>query len=179
MQQGIRPLARAWGFLVKFNAAIACALLPLIMVSVTADVVARYFLGRPIGWVIEFAEYGLLAVTFLGMAWLVRFRDGHVRVDILLNYLPGRYSRYLETFTSFVAGVTCAAASWFATLTTISQFKRGVLTIGIYPVQKYLLIGLIAYGLAATAVELFRRTLRAWHDQIDDEPEPHSEAEHA
>lgn len=177
MRHPVCVVVRTWDTLVNINAGLACALLPFIMVSVTADVIARYFLGQPIGWVIEFAEYGLLAVTFLGMAWLVRFRDGHVRVDLLLQNLPDKPRRYLETLTSLAAGITCAAGAWFALLTTVSQFKRGVLTIGIYPVEKYLLIGLIAYGLATTAVELMRRTLRAWQGKLDDQPAPVGETE--
>ncbi|MDP2578140.1 MAG: TRAP transporter small permease [Candidatus Palauibacterales bacterium] len=155
-------VGRCWDFLITANAVVAACLIPVIMVSVSADVIGRYVLDAPIGWVIEFAEYALFAIPFLGMAWLVGYRDGHVRIDLLVQVLPLRWQARLESFTSLVAGLTCAAATWFAVLTTVSQYQRGVITIGIYPISKYLLVSIVAYGLACTTVELLRHAWRAW-----------------
>ncbi len=153
--------------MITANAVVGAVLIPVIMIAVSADVIGRYFLDAPIGWVIEFAEYALLAIPFLAMAWLVGYRDGHVRIDLLLQAIPPRWQAVLEAGTSGLAGLTCAAAAWFATLTTVSQYQRGVVTIGIYPVPKYLLISIIVYGLACTAGELFRRAWRAWGRRND------------
>ena len=50
------------------------------MVFVVVDVLLRYFFDAPIGWVIEVCEYFLLFTPFLGMAWLVRQAEGHIRM---------------------------------------------------------------------------------------------------
>ena len=73
--------------LTNTSAAIAGLMIPLIMIGISADVFFRYALGSPIGWIFEFTEHALLCIPFLGMAWLVRERSGHVAVEILFEFL--------------------------------------------------------------------------------------------
>ncbi len=134
-----------------------------IMVTISADVFGRYLLGNPIGWAIEFSEYALMTIPFLSMAWLVR-QAGHVRIDILLNALGKRNRARLNLLTNVLATMTCGAAAYAATLTTISQYERNVVTIGIYPMQKYLLISVIAFGLTLAFIEFLRATFRGWRE---------------
>jgi len=157
-------LASALDWLETALAWLAAGLVLYIMATISADVIGRYFLGSPIGWAIEFAEYALLAIPFLSMAWLVR-EGGHVKIDLVLNALPPPTRATLNAVTNFLAALTCGAAAYFAIATTVSQYERGVVTIGIYPMPKYLLIALIALGLTLGAIELLRATARAWHGE--------------
>jgi TRAP-type C4-dicarboxylate transport system permease small subunit len=65
-------IAGLWQRFLSLLAAIVGLSLLFAMVAVSADVVGRYFLAAPIGWVLELTEYILLYTPFLGMAWLVR-----------------------------------------------------------------------------------------------------------
>ena len=67
-------------------AALAAAVLAFITLAICAEVVMRYGFNRPLTWVVEVSEYGLLWMTFLGTAWVLR-QGGHVRVDILMHLL--------------------------------------------------------------------------------------------
>ena len=53
-------------------AGVAMVVLGLIIFSVCLEIIMRYFLNWPLVWVVELTEYGLLHVTFLGAAWLLR-----------------------------------------------------------------------------------------------------------
>lgn len=150
-------IARLWERFLSLLAAIVGLLLLLAMVSVSADVVGRYFLAAPIGWVLELTEYILLYTPFLGMAWLVRRAEGHVRIDVLVSALPGRVQVKLNLLVALVAASACAAAAYYAGLTTWDHYQRGVETYGIYPIQKWTLLIVIAAGFAFTAVEFARK----------------------
>ena len=52
----------------------------------------RYFLNRPLVWVLELTEYALLWVTFLGAAWLLR-QGGHVQVDVIVDFMSRRWKK--------------------------------------------------------------------------------------
>ena len=51
---------------------VAGILLVFAMLIISGAVFSRYFLNRPIGWVIEISEYIILFITFLVAAWLLK-----------------------------------------------------------------------------------------------------------
>jgi len=144
-------------------AALAALLVVYVMLTISADVVGRYVLNSPIGWAIEFAEHALMALPFLAMAWLVR-ENGHVTIDIVVHLLPESLRSRVLVGVSLLAAATTGFACWFAVLTTFSQLDRGVRTIGIYPVDRYLLIAIVAFGLGLTCVEFLRLARRQLRD---------------
>jgi TRAP-type C4-dicarboxylate transport system permease small subunit len=79
-------------------------LLSFILISVCLEVVMRYFLNRPLQWVIELTEYALLYITFLGTAWLLK-KDGHIAVDVMLFRLGPRAQAFLGVFSSAIPGM--------------------------------------------------------------------------
>lgn len=147
-------------------AALAGVLLVFVMVSVSADVAGRYVFGRPIGWVVEFTEYILLYIPFLAMAWLVR-EGGHVRIDVVLQALgPGTRS-LVNAATSLAAALTCGLAAYWAAATTWDNYARDVLTVGIYPIPKFIPLAVIALGLSMSFIEFLRQARRErsqWRD---------------
>lgn len=101
-------------------AAAATLLFVAMTLVVCAEVLLRYGFNRPIAWVVELSEYSLLWITFLGAAWVLR-HGGHVRVDILLQYLSpsalrscGMLSCALGAFTSLVIFGFGVDATWTA-----------------------------------------------------------------
>ena len=51
---------------------IGAAILAFLMLAVCWDVVARTIVGKPLIWLLEFTEYGLLYMTFLCTAWVLK-----------------------------------------------------------------------------------------------------------
>ena len=78
-------------------------------------------------------------------------------LDVLVSALPGRAQVKLNLLVALLAASACAAAAYYAGLTTWDHYRRGVETYGIYPIQKWTLLIVIAAGFAFTAVEFARK----------------------
>ena len=140
-------------------ALVAVVLLLAIMVGIGADVVARYFLNEPIGWMMEFVQHSVLFILFFGMPWLTR-EGGHVSLDMLVDAMPMVTRRPLIGLGLVLAGLTAAFIAFWAAVSTVDNFQRSVETNGIYPIQRGWLLGAIALGMALSAIEFLRRSQR-------------------
>ena len=106
------------------------------MVFVVVDVLLRYFFGAPIGWVIEVCEYFLLFTPFLGMAWLVRQAEGHIRIDVLVQGLSARLQAVFNCWGSLLIGVTLVFGAYYSAISAWGHVVRNVQTPGVYPIPK-------------------------------------------
>jgi len=93
--------------------------------SVCLNVLFRYFLNMPMQWVIEFSEYALLFMTYLGTAWVLR-EGGHVRMDMVVNRLRPTARALTNSITAFVGGIMCAMLSWYGVHSTWAKFEAGI-----------------------------------------------------
>jgi len=155
----MKALAAAYDRALGALTALVGVLIVAAMLLVSIDVVARYFFNRPMAWIFEATEFAMLMIPFLGMAWLIG-RDGHVRIDIVINSLPPRVQAGFDLVTSVLATAACAAAAYYGVLSTASHFRRGVLTYGLYPIEKGWLIAVIALGFTLATIEFARRVVR-------------------
>lgn len=137
--------------IVNLCAALAALLIPLIMVGVSIDVGGRYLFGQPLGWVFEMTEYALLCIPFLGMAWLVR-QGGHVTIDLAVEAVPEHRRPMMRALAAIIAAATCAVGAFWGFLAAWDNFERGVTTVGIYPVQKFPFLAIIAIGFLLSTV---------------------------
>jgi TRAP-type C4-dicarboxylate transport system permease small subunit len=101
-------------------AALGSAIFAFITLAICAEVLLRYGFNRPLTWVVEVSEYALLWMTFLGTSWVLR-QGGHVRVDILMQFLPpavlrkcGLVSAGAGILASLVLVVFGANVTWTA-----------------------------------------------------------------
>lgn len=127
------------------------------MIFVVVDVLLRYFFGTPIGWVIEVCEYFLLFTPFLGMAWLVRQVEGHIRIDIVVQALSARLNAIVDCWGSVLVGVTLIFAAYYSAISAWGHVVRNVQTPGVYPIPKGYLMFVITLGFGLTAIEFLRK----------------------
>lgn len=106
-------------------AALAGIVILLMMLSVTAEVVMRYFLNRPIVWVLEVNEYAILYTAFLGSAWVLS-KEGHVIVEVVVDQLKPRAQAMTGIITSILGAIACAVLVWYSTQATWDHWVRGV-----------------------------------------------------
>ena len=85
----MKRLASAIDRLANFVGYLSGWLVPLMMMLVVVDVFMRYVMQRPLMVADEFSAYMLVALSFLGFAYTWR-QGGHVRVEVVVNYLPPR-----------------------------------------------------------------------------------------
>lgn len=103
----------------------AMVILSLIIFSVCLEIIMRYFLNRPLFWVVELTEYGLLYVSFLGAAWLLR-QGGHVQVDVLVDILNDRWRKRCAVFSSAIGLAVSTILTVFGAIATFDHLARGM-----------------------------------------------------
>lgn len=158
-----RLLVKRLGILTDRLAALLAVVVGVLIGAATlfvvADVLCRFILDESLGWVIEVCEHILTYIPFLGMAWLVRLGKGHIQVDTFLHALSFRARCLLEGVAFILVSLICVFAAYQGFLTTLTQYDRGVMTWGVYPMPKYLIVMAIPVGFTLTAIEFLRLSL--------------------
>ena len=90
----------------------AIVILVFVMLSVCAEVILRYFLNRPLIWVVQVTENSLLYIAFLGAAWVLK-REGHVKMDLVLNRLNPATQYLMNSITSIIGAIICLVITWY------------------------------------------------------------------
>jgi len=134
-----------------------------IMVLICYLVIMRYLFASPPAWVLEICEYLMIYITFLSAAWLLR-KNGHVRVEIFLTWLPSHAKNALLVFTSFVGFMSCCIIAWFSLFVTIDKFSRHILTIQTLRIPEWTLFIIIPAGSLFLLLEFLRQTHTAFND---------------
>ena len=91
----MKQFASAVDRLANFVGYLSGWLVPLMMMLVVVDVFMRYVMHRPLMIADEFSAYMLVALSFLGFAYTWR-QGGHVRVEVVVNYLPPRLYAWMR-----------------------------------------------------------------------------------
>ena len=142
---------------IDFLVFLACLLLMFAVVMVGLDVALRYFFGRPIIWAVEITEYSLLYIAFLGAAWLLK-KEGHVRVDVVLNLLNPRNQTLVNIITSILGAMVCLVIAWYGAEITWDHFVRGVPSIQLLHTPRFLILMIIPIGSFLLFIQFLRRT---------------------
>jgi len=137
-------------------AGLSGALLVYVMLSVTLDVIMRYFLNKPQFWVGELAEYTLLYITFTGTAWVLK-RDSHVKVDVLYALLKPKHINILELVSSIIGIFVCAVLTYYGTVVTWDHFQRGVYNPTLMEFPKGPLLMIIPIGTFLLMIQFIRK----------------------
>ncbi len=136
-----------------------------ITVAVCAGILSRYFLNRPISWVVEISEYGLLYMTFLAVAWVLR-HEQHVSVDLVYNRLSPRNKAIASIFTSIVAGFVFLIITVYGFKVTKNQFDTKYFTPTILEAPKFVVTLIIPVGTFLLLIQIIRKIYRHLNDLI-------------
>jgi TRAP-type C4-dicarboxylate transport system permease small subunit len=102
---------------------IGCAILAFQVVSVSIEVICRYFFDISFSIITPLNEWSLVYLTFLGAAWLQR-EGGHTADDSIVAYLP-RWVNWLARWIGWVlAIVTCGLLTWYGALATWDNYSK-------------------------------------------------------
>lgn len=107
-------------------------------------------------WVVQFNEYALLWITFLGSAWLLS-NNKHVSVGILFDRLNAKGRRLMGLVHSLVGMALCALLCWFGIFTTWEQYQRRVMDIQVIDIPVAYVIFVIPLGFLLLSLQFINR----------------------
>lgn len=139
----------------------AGALLLLQVASVSLDVLLRYFFVAPIPGVVAFNEWSLLVVAFLGAGWLQR-EGGHVRMDLLIQFVQGRPAGHVANlFATFLGIACCIVLTIFAgRLAAESYANNGYDFFKLREIPIWPLYAVVTFGSLLWLLQLMREAYR-------------------
>jgi len=128
------------------NFVAAMAILAL-MVLGTAQIVLRSVFNSPIAGYIDLVELSMAGMAFLGAAYCQRL-GAHIRMEILVGHLRGRWLWGFEIFGTLVALFIIAVLIWFGWGHFMRAYELGDTTIDAeYPVWPSKLLVPLAFSL--------------------------------
>jgi len=105
----------------------------VIMALVAFDVLMRYFLNEPQLFVDEVVSFLQVLVVFWGLAHTFR-GGGHIRVDLVTAYLPGRVRGWLRVVTLVVGIALLGVIAWVTAQSAWTAYRYGrVSAVMLYP----------------------------------------------
>ena len=153
--------------IIEFLAFIAGVLLLFVTLFVSYAAVARYLHFRPPVWVLQFTEYALLWIPFLGAAWLLR-EGGHIKIDTIVSRLRSKGRRKLEIIDNILGFIVSVVIFWFGTLHTIDLYQRGIMDVKGVSVPAFPLFLIIPVGGLTLSIQFARE----FYKQLRSKPQP-------
>lgn len=95
----------------RFGQVVGGLCLALLLALVTIQVVQRVTSGSSWAWSGEVAKYAMVWSTFILAPHLLRV-GGHLRVDIIEQWLTPRGERIMTRLTDILIAATCAGLTW-------------------------------------------------------------------
>lgn len=116
---------RVFNRLLDGTVIVSAGILIFIMLSVSIDVLRRYLFNQSFVWVTQISEYGLVYITFLGAAWLLR-EEGHVYMETVVEMLGRKSQAFLSIVVSLIGIVVSFFFTLYGLLVTLDHLRRGV-----------------------------------------------------
>lgn len=151
----------------KILIVLSCAIMLLMALHVTVDVVWRAVFNHPIPGTLEVGtHYYMIAVSFLGLAY-VQMKDGHVAVEFIVHSLKKRLRMVLEFSALLICFIFSAFYLYYSWISAGQKTRIGeyVLVHGdvmkIWPSRWILVVSVAAFTLVL-AVQLVRLGRALW-----------------
>jgi len=151
----LEALSRILDRILAGMAVLAGLLLLFITFSISYSIFTRALGFQSPVWTVQFNEYSLLWMTFLGSAWVLSRRK-HVAVDIITARLGTGGRKTAEVVHSLLGMGVCGVLCWYSSLMTLNLFQRGVTDVQAVDMPKYLVLIVIPVGFLVLTAQFFR-----------------------
>jgi C4-dicarboxylate transporter DctQ subunit len=119
----IGKLSKIFDTILTVTAYLSGSLIVIMMLSISYEVVMRYFFNSPTIWVIDFSGYMQYAVVLLGAAWVLK-NDGHSKIDVISNRFQGKKRLILSLLTCSIGLIACGLFFWKGLEATWGAYQR-------------------------------------------------------
>ena len=131
----------------------------VMVILVTAHVLSRDILNRPLLGMVELEEYMIVILVFLGMAY-TQSRRQHISVNFITSRLPEGVQTIILGGTSLLSVVLSLALSWQSIVLSLTYMKKGVDTFHLH-IPLFPLLWIIGLGFFLLALVLAKDFFRA------------------
>jgi TRAP-type C4-dicarboxylate transport system permease small subunit len=123
--------------------------------------ICYFILTRTLGvsspiWVVQFNEYTMLWIAFLGTAWLLS-KDKHISIQIVTSRLSERGERIFRTIHDGVGLLLCMGICYYCSISTWDHFVRKIIDVQAVDVPKAYIISVIPFGFLLLSLQFIRR----------------------
>ena len=125
---------------------------------ITYDVVTRNLFDWASPWAFDLSEYSLVWMTFLAAPWIL-LRDGHVRVEILIDALSPRTQRAIGVVVSAIGLVVCAILAWRTGIGALEYAQNDVRMGRIWNIPRIYPYIAVPFGSAALTLAFLARLM--------------------
>ena len=148
----------------------AWVLIPVLMLVVTYEVVARYVFDSPTIWSIEVDRFLLIIITVLGGGWALLHR-GHVNVDIVYGRFSPRVRAIIDVITFVIIFFVMAVLLREFSLMAIESVKIREITESMWAPPIYPIKVIAVVGISIFFVQCFAKFIRDCMTAITGRPE--------
>ncbi len=152
----MKAVAKLFDLILDIMAWVGGIICVFMMLGISADVVARYFLKKPILGMQEANTMLIVWIVFLGSAWLLK-KNGHINMDILVQMIRPRARDWLN----FIISILCAAIAlilfWFSIQVILDTFRRHTLENGNLAINTGYVLLAIPIGTLPLCIQFIRR----------------------
>ncbi|MDD5205153.1 MAG: TRAP transporter small permease [Desulfobacterales bacterium] len=152
-------------------AVLAGLILLFITFSISYSITTRALGIQSPVWTVQFNEYSLLWMTFLGSAWVLSRRK-HVAMDVITGQLKPRTRRIADIIHGFMGIFVCGVLFWYSAMITLNLFQRGVTDVQAVDIPKHLIIIVIPFGFLLLILQFLRNLVAAFKETAKDGPTP-------
>jgi TRAP-type C4-dicarboxylate transport system permease small subunit len=145
--KGLPGFIRVWNRILDVIMVLAGLLLWGQMLIVNIEVFSRYF-GHPTTWVAEISSILVLWIPFMVAGWVLR-KEGHVKMDLILDLMSPRSQALTNLITSLIGVIVMlimAVVGFVTTLYWIGNRTPTMLMLPRSPIISIIFIGSLLFA---------------------------------
>lgn len=97
------------------------ALMTLVLVLLSIQVIGRYALGWSFAWIEEVSRFAFVWAVYCGFV-VAAEKDRHIRVSVQISILPAQMQKIILTFADLIWLCFNATVIWFGTIYIVDMF---------------------------------------------------------
>lgn len=144
---------------VKALAWVSSGIVFVMMFFLTADVVLRYLFNRPIIGVYQLAEFMVVGVVFLSIAY-VQTLKGHIKMEVATSWLPLKGQIALDIFGYLVGIAVFSVITWHSGKIAINAWRIKDVSMGMVQFPLWPAKFLVPFGSGLLCLGLFSDLIR-------------------
>lgn len=144
--------AESWALLVFYV---------LLTVTMAVEVVRREVFAYSSIWGEEIVRYAFIYLAWIGAASAIRER-AHIRIDVLMHYVPGQVKTLLYLLGDFVMLVVACIALFYSFETLLVSWKFGSVSHGLR-ISLVWFLAAVPIGFSLMLFRLVQSILRDFH----------------